>query len=156
MSTGSDVRERQQRQLQNVWSAMLLAVALYGVVGTVLLNVTGAADAPGAETARTVMSVAAIVVGLLSVWWRRRFLADESVAPAAAIPFVRLQTHALIVWALADAVGVFGLVVAVLARDGWEFVPFGAAAIALFVLHRPATLPWARVAAADAQPGAGT
>ncbi len=150
MATASAARERQQRQLQNVWSAMLVAVVLYGVVGTILLNVTGPADAPGAETARTVLSVAAIVVGLGSVWWRRRFLGDESAASAAPIPFVRLQTHALIVWALADAVGVFGLVVAVLARDGWEFVPFGAAAIALFLLHRPAKLPWDRVAAADA------
>jgi hypothetical protein len=94
--------------------------------------------------------VAAIVVGLLSAWWRRRFLADETAVSATSIPFVRLQTHALIVWALADAVGVFGLAVAVLARDGWEFVPFGAAAIALFVLHRPAKLPWDRVAVSEA------
>jgi F0F1-type ATP synthase membrane subunit c/vacuolar-type H+-ATPase subunit K len=144
------VRERQQRQLQNVWSAMLLAVVLYGVVGTLVLNVTGATTVPGAETVRTLMSVAAIVVGLLSVWWRRRFLADETAVSAASLPFVRLQTHALIVWALADAVGVFGLAVAVLARDGWEFVPFGAAAIALFVLHRPAKLPWDRVAVSEA------
>jgi hypothetical protein len=148
--TASNVRERQQRQLQNVWSAMLLAVVLYGVVGTTLLNVTGTADAPAGETARTVMSVAAIVAGLVSVWWRRRFLADGPVRPAAAMAFARLQTHALIVWALADAVGVFGLVVAVLGRDGWEFVPFGAAAIALFLLHRPAKLPWERLAVSDA------
>jgi hypothetical protein len=49
------VRERQQRQLQNVWSAMLLAVVLYGVVGTLVLNVTGATTVPGAETVRTLM-----------------------------------------------------------------------------------------------------
>lgn len=134
--------ERQQVSL--IWGAMLSALALYGLIGAVAVGGVEGERVGDAVSVRYGFSVVAIVLGGLAVWWRRRFLAAE--ATRATLGFARMQAHAVVVWALSEAVGVCGVLTAILAREAREYIPFGAAAAALLLLHRPSSLPWTRVA----------
>ena len=126
----------QQRQLQLIWAAMLGAVALYGVVCAVAVGAPDGEPAAEAAGVRYGFSVVAIVLGGLSAWCRRRFLAAD-----ATLGLARIQVQAVVVWALSEAVGLCGVATAVLTREAREFPPFGAAATALLFLHRPSNLP---------------
>jgi len=136
--------EQQQRQMNLIWGAMLSAVVLYGVVCAVAVGNTDGDAVGDPVSVRYGFSVVAIVLGGLSVWWRRRFLAADF-APAP-FDFARMQAHGVAVWALSEAVGLCGVLTALLVREVREYIPFGAAAMGLLLLHRPSNLPWTRLA----------
>ena len=131
-----DANDAQRRQLGVIWAAMLAAVAVYGAVAVFLPSANG--GGMDAEFVRTALSALAVGSGLAAVLVWRRSLAAGGGAP---IERSALQSSAIIVWALCESVAVFGLVTVVLTGDAREFVPFGAAAAALLLLHRPARLP---------------
>jgi hypothetical protein len=126
----------QQHRLHRVWLAMLKALAIYCVSFFILRS---AEPRPQDEVLwiRYALSIVGIGLGGLSVAWRRRFLADR-----AALRFAALHRHCLITWLYCEAVGLCGVAAAFLAHSFLEYVPFGAAAAALLLLHRPADLPW--------------
>jgi hypothetical protein len=145
MAAPTTVAQRKQL-LQLIWTVMCGAVVMYGAVCFVVLR----AAAGGADARTGVLhngfTVAAIFVGALSVWWRRRFLsADPPAGIDAGLPFARFQTHGIIVWALSEAVAVFGLMLALVVRSFEEFIPFGVASLALLVMHHPFRLPCGRI-----------
>ena len=145
MGTMPATLAEQQQQLRRIWTAMLSSIGIYGVVCAAAVGMVAAGAETDAEWPRRMFSAIAVVLGALSVWWRRRFLASDPVQPAP-LGFMELQSHGVVAWALSEAVAICGLVVAFLLRDAREFIPFGAAAAALLVLHRPSNLPWARLA----------
>ncbi len=125
-----------------VWATMLGSLVIYAVVCAVVVGVAAAAPA-AAVSVRYGLSVVGIAFGALSLWWRRYFLATDPASPAP-LTFAQLQSHAVIVWALSEVVGICGLLTALTLNDAREYLPFGAAAAALLLLHRPSNLPWAR------------
>ena len=133
---------QQRQQLAIIWGAMLAAIVLYGVVAIVVAPTVSPAASAEVDWLRRLLSGAAVLTGALSVWWRRHFL--PSAPQSSARPdFAAVQRHAVIAWALSEAVAVCGLVAALLLGDAREYVPFGAGAAALLLLHRPASLPTA-------------
>lgn len=137
-----------QQTLRIVWLAMAATVVMYAVV---LLAVLGSEMAPPdaqAELLHNALTVVGIAVGALSMWWRRHFLGSDPEAPALTV--ARLQSSAIVLWALSEAVALVGCVLAILTRNVWEFMPFGLASIALLVLHHPFRLPYERVSAREA------
>lgn len=132
-----------QQTLRIIWLAMAATVVMYAVV---LLAVLGSEMAPPdaqAEQLHNALTVAGIVIGAVSMWWRRRFLDHDPEAPGMTL--ARLRSSAIVVWALSEAVALVGFVLAILTRNAWEFMPFGLASIALLVLHNPVRLPYERV-----------
>lgn len=150
MATAPVTLDQQKQQLRRIWAAMLGAVASYGAV---CLLVLGAADATADDTAgrfHNAFTVVGIILGALSIWWRRHFLSTDP-APAGvdlSMGFPQFQAHSLIVWALSDAVAACGLVLAFLVRSFQEFLPFGVAGAALLIMHHPFRLPYERLRAA--------
>jgi hypothetical protein len=140
---------QQKQQMQVIWSAMLGAVVVYGVVCVLTVDKTGALEDTDVEWPRQVFSAVAVTLGCVSVWWRRHFLPPEPRAVVASrLEFVQFQGYGVFAWTLCDAIGVCGLVLALVVHDASEFIPFGAAAVALLFLHRPSSLPWGRLMAA--------
>lgn len=147
MATLPVTLDQQKQQLRMIWTAMLSAVLLYGAVCFVTVN-AGADGTP--EWLHNAFTVTGIILGGLSVWWRRRFLSTDPQPPGVdhSMGFPRLQGHSVVVWALSEAVAVCGLVLAFIVRSFQEFVPFGVSSVALLVLHHPFRLPFDRLRAA--------
>jgi F0F1-type ATP synthase membrane subunit c/vacuolar-type H+-ATPase subunit K len=135
---------QQQRQVGLIWSAMLSSVFIYGLICAAAAG-TANVGADVEEWPRQLCSAAGVVLGGLSLWWRRRFLSPDPLPPVA-LKFRQLQGHGVVTWALSEAVGVCGVLAAFVLHDAHEYIPFGAAAVALLLLHRPSNLPWARLA----------
>ena len=144
MTTVPATLPQQKQQLGLIWAGMLASVAVYGIVCSVAVGMAEAGSDADATWPRQVFSAVGIVLGALSMWWRRHFLPLDP-SPPAALEFTQLQGHCLITWGLSEAVGICGLLTAVLLKDAREYIPFGAASAALLVLHRPSNLPWARL-----------
>ena len=149
MATAPVTLDEQKRQLRLIWMWMLGAVAAYGAVCFIALRTAEMDGGGGPELLHNVFTVAAIVVGALSVWWWRHFLSAD---PASAgvdngMGFSQFQTHSFIVWALSEAVAIVGLMLAFVLRSFQEFVPFGVAGAALLVMHHPFRLPYERLRA---------
>jgi hypothetical protein len=135
--------EEQRRQIGMLWMAMFSSIAIYGAVCVVAVG-NGDGDAEATAVWRYGLSTAGVVLGALSVWWRRYFLPSDALPPRA-LGFAQLQGHAVVTWALSEAVGICGVVAAFVLGAAREYIPFGAAAAALLLLHRPANLPLARL-----------
>lgn len=129
-------------RLTVIWIGMLLAIVSYAAVCLLLVVSTEAPADGDTDSLRYAFTGVGIGLGALSVWWRRKFLGIDAETSLTA---ERLQTHSVVVWALSDAVAVCGLVLGVVSHTVSEFVPFGFAAGALLLLHRPAALPVDRV-----------
>jgi F0F1-type ATP synthase membrane subunit c/vacuolar-type H+-ATPase subunit K len=138
--------ERQKQQMQLIWRAMLGAVVVYGVVCALTIDTAAAFEDTDVEWPRHVFSAVAVALGGVSMWWRRHFLPpDPPTAEERRLGFVQFQGYGVVAWTLCDAIGVCGLVLALVVHDASEFIPFGAAAVALLFLHRPSNLPWGRL-----------
>ena len=144
MQTMPATLAQQKQQVSRIWTAMLSSIVIYGVVCAAAVGMADAGAEADAEWPRRVFSAIGVVLGASSVWWRRRFLASDPVQPAP-LGFMQLQSHSVVAWALSEAVAIGGLLAAFLLRDAREYIPFGAAAAALLLLHRPSNLPWARL-----------
>jgi len=136
MSVSSVTHDTQQLQLRVIWSAILGTVAVYALVCFLALGAVQAADDGEIEWMRQAFSAVAVGLGGLSLWWRRHFLTAEE----RAVSFAQAKAHGVVTWALSEAVGLCGLVLALVVRSAREFLPFGAAAAALLLLHRPSRL----------------
>jgi len=148
MEAGRAELARCQQTLRIVWMAMAAAVAMYAGVLLVLLGPETAPLEAQADLLHNALTVAGIAVGALSMWWRRRWLGHEAEAPPLSLAW--LQSSAIVLWALSEAVALVGFVLAILTRNVWEFVPFGLASVALLVLHHPFRLPYERVSPREA------
>src|ERR1700687_6081934 len=136
---------QRKQQVGLIWAAMLSTVALYGTMSAVVVGIAHAGSETEAEWPRHALSTIAVACGALSIWWHRRFLAADPPTPAT-LAFPQIQGHGIVTWALSEAVGICGLLMAFMVDDAREFIPFGAAAAALLLLHRPSSLPWRRLA----------
>jgi len=137
---------QRQQQVGIIWSAMLSTVGIYGALSAFVVGTAHAGSDADAQWPRQALSAVALACGVLSVWWHRHFLAADRPTPAE-LAFPQMQGHGVVLWALSEAVGICGLLMAFIVDDAREFIPFGAAAAALLVLHRPSSLPWGRLAA---------
>jgi F0F1-type ATP synthase membrane subunit c/vacuolar-type H+-ATPase subunit K len=124
-----------------LWAGFLSAIFVYGVV--VMTISTGAQEAaPGAV--RLPFLLVALLLAGASIWWKRRSTGETQFMPATGKQqpsFDQFQTSCLVTWALSEAVGVIGLLLGILTRDPGAFLPFGASAVLLLVIHRPNTWP---------------
>ncbi len=136
---------QQQQLLRLIWTAMCASVVLYGAVCFFVLGGAVNGDDERTGILHNAFTVAGIIVGALSIWWRRHFLSTDPEPADAGIPFARFQTHGIVVWALSEAVAICGLVLAFVVRSFPEFVPFGVASVALLVMHHPFRLPYDRI-----------
>ncbi len=141
-----DTHPQSRRKLHLVWWGLLTAVLVYGgLIAVVAPQLAEAPGGPDPEAIRRACTVGAIGFGAFSIWWRRHFLSADVPPETPPLPVSKLQAHAIVAWTLCDLVAVCGLVAVALTRDAAEFLPFGAASLALFVLHRPLKLPWGRL-----------
>jgi hypothetical protein len=147
MATAPVTLDQQKQQLRLLWMAMFGGVAMYGAACFFVLGAASTAADDTPNQLHNVFTVVGIILGALSIWWRRHFLSSDP-APAGAdvgMEFIRFQAHSLTVWALSDAVAACGLVLALVVRSFQEFVPFGVAGAALLVMHHPFRLPYDRL-----------
>ena len=123
-----------------VWSSLQMSLAIYAVIA--LLGVGGSPSDP--DTTRLM----ALALGLIAVptaaatFVLRRVLltrpiAEGRVDPASESGMQRVQTANILIWALCEAIGIWGLVLWFLSSR-WELLlPFLAAGSLLLALHAP-------------------
>ena len=109
-----------------LWLAMLSSVILYAVVVVVVTPSMEPISLPAA-----VFPVAAILAGFAGFVAHRR-MTEESRRDSAP-----LHPMELLAWVLDEAVGVIGLVAAILAASPVTFVAYGVVSLVLLLLHRP-------------------
>ncbi|MBI4514781.1 MAG: hypothetical protein HY699_03070 [Deltaproteobacteria bacterium] len=124
-----------KQMLGVIWAAMLAAVATYAAVAFLIIDEIEAPVAESPAWLRYAFSAFAVLLGGLSLWWRRRLFAAGTITPE------QQRTHAIVIWALCEAVALCGFVLGFVTHDFDEFSPFALAAAALLILHRPANLP---------------
>lgn len=150
----------QLKVLNVLWGALTTAVIAYAGVCFVVARSGGAADPETIRVLARMLVLAALAAGVVSVWWRRSFATSPS-SPlflfvgespqgpppeeAVGIALQRLQANCIIVWAMSEAVALFGVVLCVLNRDFPSYLPFGIGALILFRLHRPGVWPITRI-----------
>ena len=153
---GQDVQAR-LKILHILWAALGAAIIVYGVVAHVVTPL-GSGEDPKLSVLRLAFAAVSIVTAAVTFWWRRSFavrpggelslfLKEPGVPLSSeerATVLERLQVNCIIVWALSESVGIYGLVLAILSGDPNEFMPFGCGALALLMLHRPAMWPISR------------
>jgi F0F1-type ATP synthase membrane subunit c/vacuolar-type H+-ATPase subunit K len=86
--------------------------------------------------------VAAVGTFAIRESWVRRPQASGALDVATAEGRSRVRTAFVVSWALCDAVGLFGLLVALGSSDASRATPFLLGAAALFAIHRPSA--WTR------------
>lgn len=123
-----------------IWAAMVGAVAVYLLLGMQL----GGRMAFGELSRSPILPIAFGMVALgnafaASFFWRRLRAADEE---RASRPEAASESHSsqlprwIVVWALDESVGVFGLVLALLGYPLSIWVGFPLGAAVLLTLHR--------------------
>lgn len=131
------------RTLQILWLSSVCSVFIFGSV-----FIVERPDARALGSSR--LAVAAIVAAILSAWasfgvrkraTRRDRCAKPDPEPCNPEWIGRFQEACILTWACCWGVSLSGLVLGWLAVDFREFQPFGIAALALLVKHRPASWP---------------
>lgn len=121
-----------------VWGAFLGSLCFYAVVLHFLLGTMPApADGAGATSVLTSAGLALAVVATLAIWVLRRRVLDVPDPTRAAIPPEREFVVHLMSWALAEGVGLYGVVLGFVVRDVGSAVPFLVWAAVLLVALRP-------------------
>lgn len=144
--------------LRVIWIA-LMAGALMDVAIGVWLTLRVGRVVPSDVMATLTPALYAIAIGvaLLSLWWRRLLGPERCVmdAPPASVPagpgvapetdaerravgaLARFRTHSIVVWALCEAIAIFGLVLSMTTGDARHVTSLGAASLVLFGYHVP-------------------
>jgi hypothetical protein len=128
------------RILHLLWAAQLCSVALLVVVCGIVTH-GGSVTAPGSlGILRPASWIAASILAVGSIWWRRTVVATPPPTPGAAddVAWRKLQASCIAMWAMSEAVAVLGLVLGMLAGDVGEMLPFAGVAATLLYVHRPA------------------
>lgn len=143
--------------LNMIWLAMLTASIFYGAVAWF---VTAGSEPAGGDFFVLQVALGSLSVVLVagSFLYRRKALGEERLlglltGSAPAVPdtddldpverrlaglFPHYQTTNIVVMAMREAVGVLGLVLAIVSRDFWAFVPFGIVAVVSIAVQPPA------------------
>jgi len=113
-----------------VWVAMLLAVAMYGVVGFLALpERTGSSPVPG-----WIWFAVGVVLGA-AAFWVPRVLDNKAVSRPAGPQALRMDE--ILGWALAESLAILGLVQVVLGGPRSTLVGFLVASAVILILQKP-------------------
>ena len=150
---------RTLRALRLIWIGLGISVLMYVAIGvwmTRTMKPHAASDV--IATLAPALYAIAVALALLTVWWRRRFLAPERVVvdAMAASPqptmnpapesdeerralavMTRLQAQSVAVGALSESPAVFGLVLSILSGDARHVTGLAAATLVLLAMHAP-------------------
>lgn len=129
--------------LRIIWQAFLAAVVIYGIACGVVIRSMPPMDPALIDSLRWPLALGALAVGGGSLLWRQHFAQRVSgvVVASGAVDANQLLIACVVAWAMSEAVALIGLIVAFLARNVGEFVPFGLGALLLLYVHRPAAWP---------------
>jgi hypothetical protein len=122
----------------------IAAIFVYGVVLGVVVSSPPPGPIPDLDLLILVFAFVSLITAGLSIWWRRRVSGDPQATPVVILnvdPIETLWINCVIVWALSESVGIYGLVLGFLTHDFGIFQPFAAAALVLFYVHRPSAWP---------------
>lgn len=115
---------------------------------TVTIMIAGNSEPPTAESLKLVDLLSVVFAGLAvihmgAIYWLRKILffrryeAQEFESPTAVVG--AYFTASMVSWALAEAVAIYGMVLAVLAQDPIRYVAFMIPSAIALVLLRPQT-----------------
>jgi F0F1-type ATP synthase membrane subunit c/vacuolar-type H+-ATPase subunit K len=117
-----------------LWGSFLAALVIYAFFATYVVRPVGG----GPERMGSILMLLAVATGAAALVMHRRLPDARSGRwpddPTAA---QALFTRYMVVWALAEAIGLFGLVLRFLGGDGSTALGFVAASAALLVYTRP-------------------
>jgi F0F1-type ATP synthase membrane subunit c/vacuolar-type H+-ATPase subunit K len=124
-----------------VWWALLSTLVVYGVVAFVVAPTTGPREGMPTPLLAGMLGVVAVTTGLASIFVRGRALVGPirsgDLDPRSPEGLQRAAGPYIVCLVLAESVGLFGLVLALLAGRPGFALPFLAGAFALMVVHRP-------------------
>jgi hypothetical protein len=133
--------ENERSQETRIWIAFCAAVVVYGAVLRFLFR---GAEAPlDIGLQRPLLYAGALVSVCGTLWWGRRGTARPKLQSGSVVPdgpaiASEVRAEAIITWAWAETVAVFGLVLSFLSRDADAYLPFAAVSFVLLFLYRPA------------------
>ena len=134
--------ERVQR-LKMIHLAFVASIFVYFIVLILVTREPGAAK--DVSVLRPVLMVAAVLSAGGSIWWRQRATGQTNFMPqegAGSDSLAQLEADCIITWAFSESVAIYGLVLGFWSLDPGTFMPFGAAALVLLVIHRPDPSVW--------------
>lgn len=124
-----------------VWWSLLSALVVYGVVAFVIAPAIGPRENMPTPVLAGVFGVVAVTTGLASIFVRGRALVGPirsgALDPRSPEGLQRAAAPYIACLVLAESVGLFGLVLAMLSGRPGFALPFLAGAFALMVVHRP-------------------
>ena len=123
--------------LRMVWMSMLGASVLYAVLGFSGIYKSGTPVVIGLPLL-PILAAVALVLAVAAVMLRGR-LFDRVAGISTNDPRrpVALTQASIIPWALDEMIAVFGVVLMILGRPAYQWLPFCALSFAMLLLHAP-------------------
>lgn len=131
--------EHQHRTLVLVWVGFLATLAVYLALPRLgSFSGTVPPGGPSSDVSRTSLwAIVVVIVGVLW-WWNRRFLGREALlknyAPKRGAPISGYAMKKIVAFALAEAVAIYGLILALSGNHLWDQLVLSVVA-ALFLLY---------------------
>lgn len=138
-SEDKEALERQHRTLVLVWAGFLATPVVYLALPRLgAYSETIPLGGPSLDISRTSLwAIVVVIVGILW-WWNQRFLAKEALlknyAPKRGTPISSYAVKKIVAFALAEAVAIYGLILALSGHHLWDQLVLSVIA-ALFLLY---------------------
>ena len=146
MSIPPDALAPRLKIVRILWIAMTVAVVIYtgfGIGLPLYILPKPLLTEPVADAFRLVAVIGSLVIGVVTIWWRRHSLtADALVAGATTTDALLQRFHValLVSWALTDVIAILGLASAMISHAPTIALVLGGAAVLLqLFVHRPPT-----------------
>ena len=140
-SEDKEALERQHRTLVLVWVGFLATLAVYLALpwlGSYSEAIPLPLGGPSFDISRTSLWATVVVIVGILWWWNQRFLAKEALlknyAPKRGTPIFSYAVKKIVAFALAEAVAIYGLILALSGRHLWDQLVLSVIA-ALFLLY---------------------
>ena len=124
-----------------IWAALVASLFVYGAVAFVVAASRPPAEAPSPRLLAALLGVVALTTGLATIMIRGRMLvvpiARGELDPRSPSGGQRAFVPYILCLALTESIGLYGLVLSLLAGNARWSLPFLAVALALMLVHRP-------------------
>jgi len=121
-----------------IWAVVLTTAVVYLLIGKfVLAKQLSFEGAPDVERLRYIFAAVSIVVPMVNVWFMKRVLGSEKPLATGAAALAPYTTVNVFTVSLSGLVGVFGIVLFIMAGDEFDLYAFIALSLVYLFMFKP-------------------